>query len=160
VDISGDTTADEVRDTIIAAVNGATIDITASDGGAATVTLNQDGGGSEGWTAITTTGTPPGTYTDFTGDSCDITFHDGPFTDGEAITFTSGTATLGTWDEGDVIVVLTSLKDEWVEGLDVREIQPGGSKEVPEGMYFRVKLYNAHASDALRVKVSLTVGRL
>jgi hypothetical protein len=100
-------------------------------------------------------------------DFLEVTFHDGPFTDAEGITIkdaagaaTGVTCTLGTWDEGDVVVALTSVKDEWVEGYDVRDVHPGGSKEVPEGMYFRVKFYNNHATDAARVKVSLTVGKL
>ena len=96
-----------------------------------------------------------------------IQFHEATFQDGENITFEragSPVASLDcdctTWDEGDVIVVQESLKDEWIEGYDIREIQPGGSKEVPEGLYFRVKVYNSHVTDDLRVKVSLTVGRL
>lgn len=49
VDISGDTTDDDVRDTIIAAINGvAALDITAGNGGAATVTLINDRGGTAG----------------------------------------------------------------------------------------------------------------
>jgi hypothetical protein len=100
-------------------------------------------------------------------DYLDVQFHEAGFTDGESVTFkdaagvaTGVTCTLGTWDEGDVIEVQTSVKDEWVEGYDVRSVMPGGSKEVPEGMYFRVQFYNNHASEAARIKVSLTVGRL
>ncbi len=100
-------------------------------------------------------------------DSLDIQFHEAFFEDGENVTFERASApvasldcTLGTWDEGDVISVVTSVKDEWIEGYDVRSVHPGGSKEVPEGMYFRVKCYNNHLTDELRVKVSLTVGRL
>lgn len=100
-------------------------------------------------------------------DFLEVEFHEATFTDGENITFTragspvaSLDCTLGTWDEGDVIEVLTSVKDEWVEGFDVRDVHPGGSKEVPEGMYFRVVFYNADGSNAHRIKVSLTVGRL
>jgi hypothetical protein len=100
-------------------------------------------------------------------DYLDIQFHEATFQDGENITFEragSPVASLDcdctTWDEGDFIVIQESLKDEWIEGLDIREIQPGGSKEVPEGLYFRVKVWNNHTTDDLRVKVSLTVGRL
>jgi hypothetical protein len=100
-------------------------------------------------------------------DYLEIQFHEATFQDGENLTFTRGgapvagvDATLGTWDEGDVIEVIQSVKDEWIEGLDVRDVHPGGSKEVPEGMYFRVRCYNADPSNVLRVKVSLTVGRL
>jgi len=100
-------------------------------------------------------------------DYLEVEFHEATFQDGENITFTragSPVATLDcdctSWDEGDVIVIQESLKDEWIEGFDVREILPGGSKEVPEGLYFRVKVYNNHVTDNLRVKVSLTVGRL
>ncbi len=48
VDLSGVTTADGVRDAIIAAVNAAPIAITASSGGAATVTLTNDYAGPQG----------------------------------------------------------------------------------------------------------------
>jgi hypothetical protein len=49
VDVTADTTADNVRDRIITAVNGvATLDITAADGGAATVDLTNDLGGAAG----------------------------------------------------------------------------------------------------------------
>lgn len=103
-------------------------------------------------------------------DYFDIQFHETTFEDGEDLTIKSAagtptgvTCTLGSWDEGGAIVIQESLKDEWIEGLDTREILPGGSKEVPEGLYFRVKLYNAETDTEvpdLRVKVSLTVGRL
>jgi hypothetical protein len=100
-------------------------------------------------------------------DFLEVQFHETGFTDGEAVTFkddagaaTGVTCTLGTWDEGDVLEVQTSVKDEWVEGFDIRDVHPGGSKEVPEGMYFRVKFYNNHADTAARIKVSLTVGKL
>jgi len=57
VDVSTDTTADDVRDTIIAAINGIGADflMTASNGGAATVSLAQDFGGSHGNTTQTDT---------------------------------------------------------------------------------------------------------
>jgi hypothetical protein len=100
-------------------------------------------------------------------DFLEVHFHEALFTDGEDVTFTDAagtptgvTCTLGTWDEGDVIELQTSVKDEWIEGYDVRDVQPGGSKEVPEGMYFRVKFYNNHATDDARIKVSLMIGRL
>lgn len=57
--------------------------------------------------------------------------------------------------EGDVLPLKAYVKDEWVEGYDVREVRPGGSKQLPKGLYFRVVLYNAHATEALRAKVSL-----
>lgn len=100
-------------------------------------------------------------------DFLEVQFHEAVFQDGENITFERGGAplagvdcTLGSWDEGDVIVILDSVKEEWVEGFDVRDVHPGGSKEVPEGMYFRVKFFNNHDTEEARVKVSLTVGRL
>ena len=100
-------------------------------------------------------------------DFLEVQFHETEFEDGESVIITDPmgsptgvTCVLGTWDEGDVISVVTSVKDEWIEGFDVRDVHPGGSKEVPEGMYFRVKCYNASPDEDLRVKVSLTVGRL
>jgi hypothetical protein len=103
-------------------------------------------------------------------DDLEVEFHEATFTDGENITFERAGApvatldcTLGTWDEGDVLLVQESLKDEWIEGNDMRSIHPGGSKEVPEGMYFRCKAFNAETdggADPLRIKLSLTVGRL
>ncbi|MGD9728059.1 MAG: hypothetical protein AB7L09_00145 [Nitrospira sp.] len=73
VDISADTTADNVRDSIISAINGVagTLLITAGNGGAATVSLTQDVGGTRGNTTIGTTGGPPGTFTAFTGGTGD-----------------------------------------------------------------------------------------
>lgn len=100
-------------------------------------------------------------------DFLEIQFHEALFQDGENITFErSGSpvasleCTLGSWDEGDVIVIQESVKDEWIEGYDVRDVHPGGSKEVPEGLYFRIKFFNNHATEDARVKVSLSVGRL
>jgi len=100
-------------------------------------------------------------------DFLEVQFHEAIFSDGETITFTDAsgtptgvTCTLGTWEEGDVIEVQDSVKDEWVEGFDVRDVHPGGSKQVPEGMYFRVRFYNNHLTEDARIKVSLTVGRL
>lgn len=100
-------------------------------------------------------------------DFLEVQFHEAEFADGETITITDaqGTPTgvscdITEWDEGDVILVLTSVKDEWIEGMDMRDIQPGGSKEVPEGMYFRVKCFNNDTTEDLRIKISLTVGRL
>ncbi len=74
VDISGDTTADNVRDSIISAINGVggTLLITAGIGGAGTVSLTQDVGGSSGNTNVATTGGPPGTYNAFTGGTGDV----------------------------------------------------------------------------------------
>ncbi len=61
VDISGDVTADDVRDTIIAAINGvgATLLITATNGGAATVSLQNNNNGTRGNVAITHNITAP-----------------------------------------------------------------------------------------------------
>jgi len=93
--------------------------------------------------------------------TCDVTFHSGPFTDGEALTFSGGaTATLGTWDEGDVIEIVRNVKDEWIEDYDQRDYAPGGSREIPSGLYLRIICYNNHATDDLRVKVSFTFGAL
>jgi len=74
VDISADTTADNVRDRIITAINGVagTLLITAGNGGAGTVSLTQDVGGSSGNTSIGTTGGPPGTFNAFTGGTGDV----------------------------------------------------------------------------------------
>ena len=57
VDISGDTTADDVRDTIVAAINGVGLGLTisAADGGAATVDLVHDLGGLVGNTTSSET---------------------------------------------------------------------------------------------------------
>lgn len=96
-----------------------------------------------------------------TGDICEITFNNGPFTDGESLSFSSGaTATLGVWDEGDVIEVVRNVRDEWIEDYDHREYSPGGSREIPAGLYLRIICYNAHAADDLRVKVSFTFGAM
>lgn len=64
INISGDTDPDEVRDTIIAAINGVagSLAVTASPGGAAEVKLLNDSTGVAGNVAITTTGSPPGTF--------------------------------------------------------------------------------------------------
>ncbi len=48
VNVSADTTADEVRDRLVTAINSTTIPITAASGGAATVSLTADYGGPEG----------------------------------------------------------------------------------------------------------------
>lgn len=50
VNVGGDTTANDVRDTIIAAINGSSLGISAADGGAATVDLTNSiaGSGAEG----------------------------------------------------------------------------------------------------------------
>lgn len=48
VDVSALVSADDVRDAIISAVNGSSLNLTASDGGAATVTLTHDFEGIEG----------------------------------------------------------------------------------------------------------------
>jgi len=57
VNVSGDTTADDVRDTCIAAIDGvgAGLLVDASNGGAATVTLTHDQGGSAGNQTVTET---------------------------------------------------------------------------------------------------------
>jgi hypothetical protein len=110
----------------------------------------------------TVTGGTSGTIADVLSvgaDTCDVTYHNGPFTNGEALTFSGGaTATLGTWVEGDVIEIVRNVKDEWIEDYDHREYSPGGSREIPTGLYLRIIAYNAHATDALRVKVSFTFG--
>lgn len=56
VDVSGDTTADNVRDSCITAITGATaLLVSASNGGAATVTLTHDQGGAAGNQTVTET---------------------------------------------------------------------------------------------------------
>lgn len=83
----------------------------------------------------------------------------GVFTDGETITggTSSATAVLDTpaFDDGDVLELSRYVEDEWIEGFDIREIRPGGSKQLPQGLYFRIQAYNNHATDDLRVKTSL-----
>lgn len=94
-------------------------------------------------------------------DYCEVTYNEGPFTDGESLSFSGGaTAVLGSWEEGAVIEVIRMVKDEWIEDYDYREFSPGGSREVPGGMYFRIITFNAHQTDELRVKVGFTLGRL
>lgn len=90
----------------------------------------------------------------------DVEFHS-PFQAGEDLAFGAGaTATLGSWVEGDILEVARSVKDEWIEGLDMRTVQPGGSKAVPSGMYFRVIVYNASDTDPLRIKVALIMATM
>jgi hypothetical protein len=90
----------------------------------------------------------------------EITYNEGPFTDGEALTFSGGaTATLGTWEEGDVLELTRSVKDEWVEGKEERKVAPGGAKLLPAGLYFRVICYNNHTADDLRVKITLILAK-
>lgn len=70
VDVSGDTTANDVRDTIIGVINGSSLQIFASDGGAATVDLinNRPGAGTGGNTTSAETVTDGGfVVTDMTG---------------------------------------------------------------------------------------------
>jgi hypothetical protein len=55
VNISSDTSADDVRDRCISAINGSTVGITASSGGSATVSLVNDLDGTPGNKTITTT---------------------------------------------------------------------------------------------------------
>ena len=64
IDISADVTSEDVRDAVIAAINGvgAGLAITASPGGLAEVKLLNDATGVSGNVAITTTGSPPGTF--------------------------------------------------------------------------------------------------
>lgn len=86
--------------------------------------------------------------------------HPHTFSAGETVTgqTSSATAVLDSttpFTEGDVLPIKAYVKDEWIEGYDVREVRPGGSKQLPQGLYFRVTLYNAHASADLRIKVSL-----
>jgi hypothetical protein len=89
-----------------------------------------------------------------------VTWHDGPFTDGESLTGknasgvpTGATATLGVWDEGDVIEIKRYVEDEWIEGYDQREVKAGGSKQLPTGLYLRIISHNAHLTENLRVKL-------
>lgn len=90
---------------------------------------------------------------------------DTAFSAGETITGqTSGaTAVLNDppFDEGDVLYLRKPfLKDEWIYKeagspcLPVM-IQPGGSKPVPVGYYFRVLVYNFSSTDDLTIKASL-----
>jgi len=92
------------------------------------------------------------------GTTLDVTFANGPFTDGEAVTFSGGaTATCDDWVEGDVLELKRPVKDEWIEGLDEGEYRPGDSSELPAGMYFRVLCFNASLSDDLRIKIKLDI---
>lgn len=98
IDISALTTADQVRDAIISAVNGIAggLLITASNGGAATVNLAQDLGGTSGNTSIATTGGPPGTFTAFTGGAGDAVVLGGAFLPTQTTAAVGSVTTLGT----------------------------------------------------------------
>ena len=90
------------------------------------------------------------------GTTLDVSYADGPFQDGESVTFSGGaTAVCFDWVEGDVIELGRSVKDEWLEGLEVGEFKPGDSRELVAGLYLRVIVYNASQVDSLRVKVTL-----
>lgn len=92
------------------------------------------------------------------GTTLDVTFANGPFTDGEEVTFDGGaTATCDDWVEGDVLELKRPVKDEWIEGMDEGAYQPGDSSQLPAGMYFRVLCFNASLADDLRVKVKLNI---
>jgi hypothetical protein len=100
-------------------------------------------------------------------DYCEVLFYGGSFTNGENLTFknsagvaTGATATLGIWDEGDVIEIQRNVKDEWIEGFDQRTILPGGSKELPAGLYLRAIVHNSSLSDPLRVKIGFILATL
>jgi hypothetical protein len=63
IDISADVTAEDVRDAIVAAINGAaSLDITASPDGFTKAKLLNDAVGASGNIAIATVGSPPGTF--------------------------------------------------------------------------------------------------
>jgi hypothetical protein len=79
VDISAAVTDDDVKNAIISAISGAaSLDITATDGGAATVTLTNDVNGTLGDNAIVlgfvapAVGNPPGTFTGMSGGVDDV----------------------------------------------------------------------------------------
>ena len=93
-------------------------------------------------------------------DWCEVTYHQGPMTDGESLTFSGGaTATLGTWDEGDFLELVRNVKDDRVIGYRQRRISPGGAKVLPSGLYFRVMCYNAHVSENLLIITVLSLAR-
>jgi hypothetical protein len=99
VDISGDVTADDVRDTIIAAVNGvgAGLLITASSGGAATVTLQNNNNGTRGNVAITHNITAPAwAASGMTGGSGDLVILGAGELPGTAIAAIGGSTKTGT----------------------------------------------------------------
>jgi hypothetical protein len=80
VDLAAAVTADDVRDVIIAAVLGATINITPSIGGAGLVALVNDEAGVGGNQVILTAGGIPGTFTGMSGGSGgDLVRIDAPF---------------------------------------------------------------------------------
>mgnify|MGYP001570413081 FL=1 len=77
VDVSLDTTADQVRDRVITAINGTAILITASSGGAATVSLVNDRFGSVGNTTSAETVADAGfALTDMTGGVAGVRLRD------------------------------------------------------------------------------------
>ncbi len=85
--------------------------------------------------------------------------------DGEAIVFeaadgtpTGVTATEVDWEEGDFYPIQKFVKDEWIEGMDVDQVRPGGSRVIPPGFYLRMSCWNNHNIDSLRVKISLDLG--
>lgn len=92
------------------------------------------------------------------GTTLDVTFANGPFDDGENVTFSGGaTATCDSWVEGDVLELKRPVKDEWIEGLDEGGYRPGDSSQLPAGMYFRVICFNASLTDDLRIKIKLDI---
>jgi hypothetical protein len=90
----------------------------------------------------------------------EVTFANGPFTDGESVTFSGGaTATCDDWVEGDVLYLAMSVEDEWLEGEEEGEFKPGDSRALAAGLYFRVIAFNTSPTDNLRMKVTLEMGK-
>lgn len=102
-------------------------------------------------------------------DHLDITFsrydaNDQPatFVSGETLTGqTSGaTATFGAFVEGDVIYVQSFVKDESLYPNKHHEEHPGGTRSLPQGLYFRLVVYNASTTDTLWFDASISVGKM
>jgi len=95
-------------------------------------------------------------------DWCEVTFHAGPFDDGEALSFKDGeteeaTATLGEWVEGGFYTAQTSVRYEYVRGYAQDDITPGGAKKLPSGLYLRAKIFNADTDNPAEVCVRFKV---
>jgi hypothetical protein len=90
----------------------------------------------------------------------EITFANGPFQDGEDVSFSGGaTAHCDDWIEGDVLYLARSVDDEWIEKDDEGGFQPGDSRALVQGLYFRVVVFNASTTDNLRMRVALEMGK-
>jgi hypothetical protein len=85
------------------------------------------------------------------------------FVDSETIAGqTSGaTATLGepAFTEGGFLFLQRFIKDEALYGFKSHEERPGGAKPVPPGLYFRVAVFNNHATEDLWIDGTIGLGK-